>query len=234
MKIRGNFGRGAFLLGLSLSVSVAFAEDFTTSIGSGAKAMLFSFSGLQNLGADAYNGGFGAKYFLTGPIALRGTLIFGMATQNDPTTLSPGGTDGSESASKFGLNIGGEYHLSVNRVSPYVGGEVGFSTKSTKVVAPINVANGPQVTTENSQTAVLGYTPGTGIDIGALGGVEFFITKEISLGAEYRLGIGWTSMPDQKVTTVIGTTTTTNTTKTGTRMDLGIQNSGALTLAVYF
>ena len=41
-----------------------------------SKALLFEFSGLDNLGANSYNGGIGGKYFIDNRMAIRGSLQF--------------------------------------------------------------------------------------------------------------------------------------------------------------
>jgi hypothetical protein len=187
---------------------------------------------LNVLGANAYNSGIGGKFYLVEPIALRGSLAFGMASQDVPTSLATGGTDGSNSGMLIGISVGAEYHLSFNRASPFFGGIINYSTQSTKQVAPINIANGPKVTSTNTAT-VLGYTPGNYFSFGGIGGMEFFLTKEISLAAEYQLGwqlpIGYEtkvktegSINSEVTADVIGMTR------------LGISNNGTLTLAVYF
>ena len=61
--------------------------------------------------------------------------------------------------------------------------------------------------------------------------MEFFLYKELSLGAEYQLGFGIASNKDVE-TTITGTPTTT--TKGGSGNGFGIQNAGVVTLAVYF
>jgi hypothetical protein len=226
----------AGVLGVVVAASMVWAEEVAPEINTGSKGILFSFSGLNTLGAGPYyNGtvaGIGGKYYLMSPIALRATLRLGMAGEKLKTQLASGGTDGSNSAMTFGLAAGAEYHLTFARVSPFGGGEISYVATSTKNVAPINVANGPKVTTKNGG-ALLGYTPGNAFTIGGIGGVEFFITKEISLGAEYhldwRLPVGY----EAKVTSE-GATKTETTTKVPGRTDFGITNNGMLTLAVYF
>ena len=196
----------AGVLGIVMAVSFAFAEDFVTSVAPNSKAMLFSFSGLSNLGANTFNGGLGGKYFLSDVLALRASLQFAHASQNDLANPGVGqvGTDGSRTATQFGASAAVEYHLLKTRVSPYVGGNVGFSTTSTEQksfgsVTPPNVFT--QTTTDNSTAGLLGYTAGTTFSVAAITGVEFFLTKELSLTGEYQLGFGTTSRPDMTVTT---------------------------------
>jgi hypothetical protein len=216
--------RIAGLLCVVVAASMSFAQDVSPEIKTGSKAILFSFSGLDALGAGAYNAGIGGKYYLMSPIAVRASLAFSTASQDDPT-----GAFGSSSGMMFGISAGGEYHLSFNRVSPYVGGEIGFSTVSTKI---IDSAVAAKVTAKNT-AAALGYTPGKSLTIGGLGGVEFFITKEISLGAEYTLG--WSIPLGYEAKTISeGATKVETTDDVPGISEFGIYNTGALTLAVYF
>jgi hypothetical protein len=216
----------ALVASLTLLAPAAWSQDVTPSIGAGSKAALFTFSGLANLGAGAYNGGIGGKYYLMDMLALRASLLFGFEDQG---ILAPaaGGTAGDVNAFSVGLNVGGEYHLLKTRVSPYVGATIGFKSISTsqKDAVPTGTA---QTTIENAP--ITGYVPGFNFNIAALGGVEFFIVKELSLSAEYQLGYSMTAPYDQK-TTNAGVTLTV---KNGLYSAVGITAVGALTLAFYF
>ena len=229
MKVRFLSGMVALLV----SVSVAMADDAAasasassaSSIEAGSKAILFTFSGLYTLGANSYNGGIGGKYFLNNALAIRASLQF---TSNSTATpaVAPNTLDGSTNSTRYGFTVGGEYHLLTSRVSPYVGAVIGLSslTNDTKTSA---VSAATQLETKNT----IGTDAGLTLGIGALGGVEFFITKELSLGAEYQLGWSYTGGYDQEYTD--GTAPTVNT-KTGSSQMFGITNSGALTLSIYF
>jgi hypothetical protein len=221
----------AVLLGVAVAVSFAFGE-VVPEISTASKAVLFSFSGLSALGAGAYNGGIGAKYYLMDPLAIRASLAFGTASQTVASSLESGGEDGENSGMLIGVSAGAEYHLTFDRVSPFFGGEINFSTQSTKSVAPINTANGPKVTSTNTGP-ILGYTPGNNFSISGIGGVEFFITNEISLAAEYQLGWQLPMGYKAKVKSE-GATDTETTIEVEGVSRFGITNSGTLTLAVYF
>ena len=224
----------AGVLGVMMAFSFAFAQDFATSVGQGSKGLLFSFSGLSNLGVNNFNGGLGGKFFLSNAMALRAAILFSHANQE--VLANPGvgqvGTDGSQTGTEFGISAGMEYHLLSTRVSPYVGAEIGFSSASTESksagsVTPPTVFT--QTTTKNSTGGLLGYLAGMNISISAILGVEFFLTKELSLAGEYQLGYGMLSRPDMEVIT--GPTTTK--TKSGSFSAIGVSTT-ALTLAVYF
>jgi hypothetical protein len=210
-----------FLLAATVPVATRASDDVSPSLGIGSKAILFSFSGLSFLGAGAFNGGIGGKYFLWESMAIRGSLQFLTASKSTPGAT----TDGSTSATQFGLGGAVEYHFLKTRVSPYVGGGISFSTTATTDKSNTS----PQVTVKNRTAGeIIGsttYLAGTGFGINGLGGIEFFITKELSLAAEYQLGYSLLSRADE-----VGTTTTKN----GSLSTFGITATGLLTLACYF
>jgi hypothetical protein len=217
----------ALVASLTLLAPAAWSEDVTPEINGGSKAALFTFSGLATLGANAFNGGIGGKYYLMDMLALRGSLLFAFADQG---ILAPaaGGTAGDMNAFTIGLSVGGEYHLLKTRVSPYVGATLGFTSTSTSQKDA--VANGGPAATTYENTVILGVTPGFNFNIAALGGVEFFIIKELSLSAEYRLGYSVTAPYDAKTTTAGNTQTV----KSPVTSAIGIYSVGAFTLAFYF
>jgi hypothetical protein len=205
----------AFLFTLIIPASTAFGDDFTTPVNSGSKALLFTFSGLAYLGDSAYNGGVGFKYYVLDPLAIRGSLTFGINNQDLPAPA--GGTEGNNNLWDIGLSAAAEYHLLKTRVSPYVGGVIGFTATQTE-----------NKNTANPQTTVTGGDFSFNLD--ALGGVEFFIIKELSLSAEYRFGYTLFAPYDTKSTTG----NVTQTTKNGAAYNISINAVGALTMAFYF
>ncbi len=207
---------------LIVPASIAYGDDMPTSVNAGSKALLFTFSGLNTLGANAYQGGIGGKFYLLDPLALRASLLLGIADQATPAPAA-GGTAGDVNSLSIGLNAGAEYHLLKTRVSPYVGGQIGFTSTTN--------ASKNAVATGISQTTITNVPPaGFNFAFAALGGVEFFIIKELSLSAEYRLGYSVTAPYDQQTTTA-GVTTTV---KSGVAWNLGISSVGAFTLGFYF
>ncbi|MGB7568212.1 MAG: outer membrane beta-barrel protein [Chitinivibrionales bacterium] len=231
----------ALLFCAMIPLSTYSADDVGSSVGLNSKAVLFSFDGLSTLRANAFDGGFGAKYFLTDVLALRGSLQFSTASQTITPATPPGPgqveTDGSNSATQLGLSVAAEYHLLKTRVSPYVGGGIGFSSTSTQLKSAGN-ATPPAVYTQTivkdigTGTTIAGvpYDAGFDFGVGGLAGIEFFITKEVSLSAEYQLGYSLNSPYDQQTTTGAVTTTT----KEGGTSTFGISSAGILTLAIYF
>ncbi len=222
---------------LCLGVSLSMAQDVVPTLGAGSKAVLFSFGGLSFLSAGTFDGGVGARYYLSDAMSVRAGIQLTSASQSTPANPGAGqvGFDGSSSATVLGLEGAAEWHMGKGRVVPYLGVGAGLSTTSTD--AKPAVAGAAPLTQPETKNGQLGlaingttYYGGTTFQVFALAGVEFFLYKELSLSAEYELGYMSTSRKDEEVT-VGGTTTTT---KLGSLSNLGITNSGLLTLAVYF
>jgi hypothetical protein len=234
MKKRFVLSCNALIVSCMLMVSTTWGQEpAISSIRANSKAMLFTFSGLSNLGAFSYNGGIGGKYFLTDPIALRASIQFMGGNQVlRPATV---GSDGSISGVRFGGSVGGEYHLLMTRVSPYVGATIGADITSTESKPQVegNLTQVAKITKNNKSGENIGgvaYAAGSNFNVGLLGGVEFFIVKELSLSAEYQFGFNMNSRADEQI--IDGNTTTT--TKLGMLTSYGIAAVGILALAVYF
>jgi opacity protein-like surface antigen len=225
-----------FVVGLLLVNSLAFAQGVNPNYSSGSKAMLFTFDGLSTLRAGNFEGGIGAKYFLGQKMALRAALQFASSSEDIPANAAAGqqATDGEQSGTQFGVSAALELHLGARRANPYLGGGLSFSTTSTESTNPVIGPSSSQTKVENNDIGenVNGRTflGGTTLGVFALAGVEFFLINEVSLAAEYRLGISKISRADEKIT--LGNQT--QTTQVGGGNDVGINNSGLLTLAVYF
>ena len=220
----------ALIASLMLLAPSAWSEDVTPEAAAGSKAVLFTFQGLSVIEALAFNGGVGFKYYLLDPLALRASLQFGVANQAIPGPT--GGTAGNLNAWDIGLSAGAEYHLLKTRVSPYVGGSLGFVSTSTENKTP--VAAGVTATTIKNSVGgeLINGTRSFGgfnFNVCALGGVEFFIIKELSLSAEYQLGWSMITRYDE-VSSVPGSVAI----KSGVINTFGIYALGALTLAFYF
>ncbi len=114
--------------------------------------------------------------------ALRPTLQFG-------TTKQDNGTE--RSASIFGLGAAIIKHLNENRISPYYGAGLDFSSSKE------------DNSTERSASEFSIY---------GLLGVDFYITKNVSLGAEYNAGLNKTS---SKIEYSTGTDTKSSSTSFG-------------------
>ena len=214
---------------------------------SGSKAVLFSFSGLSNLGADNFDGGAGFKFYLTSPIALRIGVQVGLIGSSVPANPGTGqtGMDGTTSQTSFGVEAAIEYHLTTSRVSPYFGGGIGFGTSSNELKS-MEVGTGTltqrTVKDFNGTLPVTGlnlpfddiiYKAGTSLSVFALMGIEYFIVDAVSLSGEYRLGYTNLSPSDQVVTSSTPGSTSV-TTKGRSSHSFNLNSTGVLTLAVYF
>lgn len=201
----------------------------------GAKALVFSFSGLGNLNLNQFEGGIGAKYAMTDGMLIRGGVQFAIASRDVPANPPAGqtGTDGSVSANAFGVSGALEYHLARTRVSPYIGAGLGISFTSTESKNAVAGATAQTTTKNNTAGEVIDgttYLGGMMLGIFAAGGLEYIVTNNVSLGAEYRFGYSTTSRYDEEATS--GNTTVT--TKVGSSSLLGISTGGSLMFAVYF
>lgn len=223
----------------SLVSSMSFGQDVVPSINAGSKALLFSFGGLSFLSAGTFDGGVGARYYLNESMSVRAGLQFTSASQTNPANPAVGqsGTDGTASATVLGVEGAAEWHMGKGRVIPYMGAGLAFATTSTDSKPAVTGAP-PLVQSETKNSGggltVNGtnYAGGTTLQVFALAGVEFFLYKELSLAAEYQLGYMSISRKDQVFSPGGGGASTT--TKIGSGSNIGITNSGVLTLAVYF
>jgi hypothetical protein len=214
----------AFLI---VPASTSFSQDVTAA-GAGSKALLFSMIIMTPV---AYNGGMGFKYYIGEPFALRAGLQFGYAKETAPAPT--GGSESSASAVQFGGSIGGEYHFLKSRVSPYGGLDLGVKTTSTVSKDDENPQHEMKNAAAGDSIAGARYNAGLNFTIGAIGGVEFFILKELSIGAEYKLGYSLTSRYDQVYTTNTNPSTSI-TTKEGSIYSIGLNGIGTFTVAFYF
>ena len=217
----------AFIMILLIG-SLLYAQDDKSFFEKGSKAVLFEFSGFDNLGANSFNGGIGGKYFIKSNIAIRGGLQF-MTIEEDIPFQGTGGADGEAGATQFGFSAALEIHLNTTRVNPYFGAGLGLSFTSTESkTAEANPVD--QETIKNNRDGEFEYYGGTEFTLFGMFGVEIFVFKNLSFAAEYRLGLSNISRKDEEVTQ--GNVTVT--TKQGSIDQIGIESSGVLTLAVYF
>jgi opacity protein-like surface antigen len=222
---------------LLLANSSLLGQSVTPNLAKRAKALLFTFGGFSNLSAGSFEGGVGVKYYYKDKLGIRAGLQFASASAEIPANAPTGvqGIDGERSATRFGVTAALEFHKGAGRVSPYLGGGLGFSTTSTETKLP-STGNPPPdpVTVKNDRNGEningIGFLGGTNLNVFALAGVEFFLFNEVSIAAEYRLGFTNLARADEE-RTISGQTTTT---KIGGSSNLGITNSGLLTLAIYF
>lgn len=109
---------------------------------------------------DGYQGGVGLKWNASENISARALINFSVLKTTTPAPVT--------SDSTFGFSLGGEYHFSGSKVSPYLGASFGLAMAS-QTVADVTV-NDPTI-----------------FYVGALGGAEVKIQESISLFFEYNL-----------------------------------------------
>lgn len=222
-------------LALCLMQSLALAQ-VTPALQSGSKALLFNFSGLDNLNANSFNGGIGVKYYLSPSTAFRGGLQFASASEDNPANPPSGvqAQDGEISGTRVGIAGALEFHSGTGRVTPMWGLGAAISITSTERKNPNFGPASDQIIVKNSANGEningLNFEGGSQLDLFALFGAEFFIVKEASLASEYRFGFSKISRKDQETTQGPNTSTT----KLGGGSGFGIATAGVLTLAIYF
>lgn len=237
-KTGGHPMRNIILITLIFLCSIVFGqEEPKTSIAGGAKALLFEFDGLSYLSAGSYEGGIGAKMFFNNKLGLRVVFNYDRLSETEPA--NPVGDDGHKDgefvSTSFGLGAGIEYHLrSKARVSPYIGGGVGFSVISSEDKAPDTWGPGG-----DSYRLIVKRTGGYNFDMMGILGAELFLIKEVSLSAEYIFGIGFYSDGDVKNTYVVtagdpGFVPASSTVKGDSGWLIGSGSRGQLILSIYF
>ena len=127
--------------------------------------------------------GAGFRYFLTSNIALGVGLNFGTGS----TEMEEANGDVTEaSITTFGVAVEGNYHfMALYSVSPYVGANINFGSRSTSV--DFTPAGGSAITSETS---------GSGFGAGVHLGFDWFFTEGLSLGGRYTLGFQSISKPE--------------------------------------
>ena len=238
------------LIVLSAFVYSQEKDEFENGIGIGAKAFLFEFRGIDNLGVNSFNGGtytvmgetlsiggIGGKYFFSPEMAIRGSILFNRESATDAANPLPGysGKDGEQTLTIFGLSGGVEYHLPAitNRVSPYFGGELGYYHASYEEKETVIYYPGTDVTRD--VFSIEGISIFT---VSAIAGAEIFLLKEVSLSAEYSLYLNMMSLGDSKYSEerVSGTPTIDPAYKeeNGSASQINTSSRATLILAIYF
>jgi hypothetical protein len=221
------------LLVVAVAGSFAFAGDNAKPITkAGNAALLFDLGGLANLSAGNYEGGFGAKYYLSNDLALRLGLGFTSSSQTtkNPTTGTLPPTILSESkltSMSFSVAPGVQFNIAkTNAVVAYVGGLVSFTTSSTK-------REGNSVGFNTGFTSGAEYKESNSIfGVAAFVGAEWFAWDNISFSAEYRFGFSSTTGKVESTVPAPGVSTSTDSPST-TSFGISSGNAANLTLAIY-
>lgn len=226
------------IVSILLLFTISFAdENENTSTKLGSKALLFELNGLDNLRADSYNGGIGMKYFLKNNVAIRGGLQFSYSSATK--YANPGsnykGEDGSSSTTVYGIEGAIEYHLTQEKISPFIGGGLSISSQSSDLKNPVTWL---ESSTSHITRPVRESSSGLDLSFFGLAGAEIFITKTISLSAEYLISYSATGGGESKYSyeTVSGSGTLpdSETVKNDSMSSLRIFSAGSLIISIYF
>ena len=193
--------------------AIIFCQDSLHS----SKAVLF---GINDFHLDTFNGGAGIKTWTSEDFALTGKIKASYSrNEREKTQYLNGNTDKSY---LLGFSFGIEKHFSLlSKASPYFGTNIGigYDFKSTQV----NSSAFPGMYYTNEQ-----ITKNLTFNINLSFGIEYFISKGISLGGQYNFGAEYGRGSEElKVPYSDGTEVKTKI------LNLGI-SSGELILAVYF
>jgi hypothetical protein len=201
------------------------------AIGAGAEemrtnnhAILFSFSGLSDLGLGSYTGGtgyagIGAKCFnKSGDMALRPMAVFNIGSQKEESPIADYIGE-KKSNYSIGILVDGIKHLVKSNISPYIGAGLGYIKTKAKTESGYVKGGKPDIT-ENSTSGLL---------IRGLLGVEIFIKKNISLSGEYQLSY-MSGTQSSKYKSASDTKWSESKT---TMSNLEVSAVGRLTLAIY-
>lgn len=214
-------------------------EESKTSIAGGAKALLFEFNGLSTISAGSYEGGIGGKMFFNNKLGLRAILNFDHFSDKIPANPLAGqqSVNGENSGTTFGLGAALEYHLrSRARVSPYIGGGLIYSRTSSEQKQ--DVAYNPFPANDVSQR-ISKQSGAYSFDMTGIVGAELFILREVSLSAEYMLGLSFYNDGDTKTTYVFvngdpNAVPAGTTSKGDSGWSFGTGSRGRLILSIYF
>ena len=210
----------AVALMAAVSTSAVAENNYKPEAGSFATELNYQFGGKDN-GAfelpDQDNYGIKLRYFLSDEMVVR--LNLGLGTSSNKTTTynslyedpaDPSKVTGetedynTTKSTTFSIMPGFEYHFNkFDRISPYVGAELGIRIASTKTINEI----------EKPESRIETKAPGFGFRINAITGVDVSIVKGLYMGVE--LGLGYDMMNYKRGTTTTETATET-TEKDGT------------------
>lgn len=152
------------------------------------------------------------RYYMKDDLALRMGLNISSQSEMEKFYKTDNTAYGTEQFHEFGiaLNIGVEKHFKGTRnLSPYVGGDVLFSNYSTRY----------QETDLNGGSYRAGYSysekspANIGFGVRAIAGADFYITKNVYLGAEFGLGFLLTNEGNITIKSKTPTSETTTTIK---------------------
>ncbi len=220
----------AVVLAVVMMCGVVLAQDAPAGNQAGAKSLNFTFGGLGAFGLAGTGpmGGLGLTYFLSSDAAVRLGLQVGTTSTTTPSATT-GNSDAEQST--FDLALGADYlmYMGGARVKPYMGAGVGVAlgSSSNKPSNPSPVPNGATVEVTNFRP-----TDGFSLSLAGIAGAEFYLYNEISLSAEYRLGLLQMVSGADSETTIQGAATVKA--PGSSSMNLLNFSAGGATLHIYF
>lgn len=149
--------------------------------------------------------GIRGRYFFNDNLALRLNLDFGITSSKVESGTGTTKATAKYSETTFSILPGIEYHLgNMERVSPYVGAELGFTSFGTKAKV-----EGDNYTSEitNGGSDRDGYNE---LGIGIVLGVDFYIVQGLYMGAELGFGFGMATAKKGEESVTVGGSNTTN------------------------
>ncbi len=207
-----------FLSGMLLVVGIVFAQAQTKPIAKDL-GLGFRINGLQTLSLDSWSEDqfetpqMLVRYYMTDRLALR--VSFGAQGQNRTEEFSTTYTDAvrftnplridsaaAASVSQYGFSLspGAEWHLGIEapKLDPYVGAEIPFSYVTLRSESLDNeftrTAEDGSVVYDEDLNIKTETDGGLSVGLNLLGGFNFFLTNNVAIGAEYRLGFAYSQV----------------------------------------
>lgn len=159
------------------------------------------------------------RYFISSSLAIRAGVGLGFGSDKTYTDIDPAIDDYIKN-SNFFLSIapGIEKHFGSDKFLVYVGGEIPFSTYSTKTETKVGA------TTTESENLSGGYI---GVGFNIVTGFDYYVFDNFYIGAEFAPGFSYRK---NKERTVDGTTTQ----KESTGYDFGLTATSGIRIGVRF
>ncbi len=187
----------AAVLVAAISTSVVAENQYKPEAMSVATEINYSWGGANtNDGLQLPEYGAKVRLFLNDNWVVRFNLGLGLDTDKGSSFYTDVADDkeyeriDKTTVTTFSFMPGFEYHFNkFDRISPYVGAELGIRTLSSKNVKE----------DEHAQTRDEVKTPGLGFAINAVSGVDVYLCKGLYVGAE--LGLGYSMMKTKRSTT---------------------------------
>lgn len=180
-----------------------------------------------------------ARYFLKDDMALRLSLGVNTSSTSQDYAENSDGTGGvgtvETSGSNFGIGVGIEKHFAgTDKLSPYVGAGISFSTGSSSETWTNAVGNTEGGYDYSAATTGKFDDSNSSFGIGVSAGADYFFTNSIYLGMEVGFGFNSSSTGDSKGSVTSGGTTSTYLSKGGSSSGISIGANSGLRLGFCF